>query len=157
MTVVSRGALTDRDFASRTGRGAVGGTVFEDHDGDLTRDGADEGVADVSVYVDTDDDGAYDDGEPEQTTDADGAYRFAGLPAGEHAIRIEAPADWLCLTAGCARRDGGAPATTSPAATSRSPSPPRSAASSTTTPTATAQPARARTAPSATPSAAARR
>ena len=101
VTVASRSALTDLDFGSRTGRGAVGGTVFEDHDGDLTRDGADGGVADVTVYVDSDDDGAYDDGEPRQTTDAAGAYRFAGLPEGEHAIRIQTPPNWLCLTPAC--------------------------------------------------------
>jgi protocatechuate 3,4-dioxygenase beta subunit len=103
VTVTSRGATHDVDFGTRTGTGAVAGTIYEDADGDHTRDAGDDGVAAATVYVDGDDDGARDAGEPTQTTDADGAYRFASLPAGDHAIAVERPSGWLCITSGCAR------------------------------------------------------
>jgi protocatechuate 3,4-dioxygenase beta subunit len=96
---VSGDALSSRDFANETT--AVAGTVYEDGDGDLTRDAGEDGVAGVTVFVDLGDDGAPDAGDPTTTTDGNGQYAFAGVAPGSHAIRAQAPAGWNCLTTGC--------------------------------------------------------
>ncbi|MGL5908561.1 MAG: SdrD B-like domain-containing protein, partial [Phycicoccus sp.] len=69
-----------QDFGYRnTNSGSIGDTVFLDVDGDGTAD-AGEGISGVTVTLTADVDG---DGTPEtftRTTDANGHYRFDGLP-----------------------------------------------------------------------------
>ncbi|MEA2218861.1 MAG: hypothetical protein QOJ35_1487 [Solirubrobacteraceae bacterium] len=82
---------------------SVAGTVFEDQDADGTRDAADAGIAGRVVYLDANDDGNQDAGEPTDTTDASGHYAFAGLAPGIHHVRTVMPAGWTCSTpSGCA-------------------------------------------------------
>jgi CshA-type fibril repeat protein len=96
VTVVSRGTLTDHDFGSRTSLGAVGGTVFDDRGADGDRDATDPGREGVVVWVDLDDDGTIDEGEPQATTDADGGYLIAGAGPGTWTLRIAAGDSWAC-------------------------------------------------------------
>jgi len=84
----------------------VSGTVSEDRDADgLPREERDNALAGWTVYVDVNADGRHDDGEPSTVTDADGAYRFVGLPAGRHRLRtILAGEKWVCsLPRDCVR------------------------------------------------------
>ncbi len=59
----------------------LGGTVFEDLDHNGQRGAAEAGVAGVTVYLDVNDNGSLDPGEPFTKTNSDGAYVFGGLDA----------------------------------------------------------------------------
>ena len=58
----------------------VSGTVFDDHDANGGRGTGDEGLAGWRVYVDVNDNGAFDSGEPTATTAADGTYSIQNVP-----------------------------------------------------------------------------
>src|SRR5262249_33482394 len=59
-----------------TKQGLIEGRVFNDLDGTGRRQQKDPGMAGVTVYLDLNNNGRLDPGEPQTTTDADGAYRF---------------------------------------------------------------------------------
>lgn len=66
--------------------GTISGTVRTDPNGDgNTADG--QGLAGVSVFLDTNYDGDFDTGEPFQTTDATGGYSFSRLYPGVYHVR----------------------------------------------------------------------
>ncbi|TWU47692.1 SdrD B-like domain-containing protein [Rubripirellula reticaptiva] len=75
------------------------GAVWDDVDGDGLRDVADHGLAGVSVYVDSNNDGVRDAGEPTTVTVADdpsttsideaGTYSLSGLATGQVDVRID--------------------------------------------------------------------
>ena len=75
---------TDFGYA---GSSDLAGTVFADSDSDGSQDGGEPGMADVTVYLDLNDNGVLDPGEPTQTTDADGDYLFANLPPETYVVR----------------------------------------------------------------------
>lgn len=56
--------------------GLVQGRIFRDTDATGTRTLADPGVSGITVYLDQDNDGKLDPGEPRVATAADGVYRF---------------------------------------------------------------------------------
>ena len=72
--------------------GTISGTVWEDRDGDGTRDQGEALLPGVTVYADADNDAVPDAGEPTATTDAQGRYELPALPAGRHLVRQVAPA-----------------------------------------------------------------
>src|SRR5262249_34650853 len=57
----------------------LGGTVFIDLDGNAKRGAGEEGVSGVMVYLDRNDNGSLDPGEPFTSTNAAGIYAFGGL------------------------------------------------------------------------------
>jgi CshA-type fibril repeat protein len=78
------------------------GLVFNDLDGDGSRDEGEGVRGGVTVFLDRDDDGVLDDDEPSTVSTDDGRYAFAGLRPGAKVIRVVAPADWACtFDAGC--------------------------------------------------------
>ena len=91
------------------GAAEVSGTVFDDRNGDGAARGGEPGLAGWVVYVDDDADGVLDnpDGagtctvrasEPCLVTDAGGAFRFTGLPAGPARLRTVAQSAWARTT-----------------------------------------------------------
>ena len=56
------------------------------------RDGGEVGLNNVQVYVDSDDSGTYDVGEPTAQTSATGGYTIDNLTLGQHTIRAITPA-----------------------------------------------------------------
>ena len=82
----------DQDFAL-TGSGTIGDTIFYDLDGDGTQGLGEPGIPGVTVTIDVDLDG---DGNPDftttATTDQNGNYTFANIPAGTHTVRVTVPA-----------------------------------------------------------------
>jgi CshA-type fibril repeat protein len=82
--------------------GSISGLVFNDRDGDGTRDAGEPVRADVPVFADLDDDGEADAAEPAALTGADGRYTLTAVRPGARVLRVQAPADWVCTwTATC--------------------------------------------------------
>ena len=97
VTVVSGQAVAARNFSSWT-TAAFTGTYFEDADGDGEYpEPGDDGLGGRTVYLDVDDDGVADAGEPTTTTAADGDFGFTGLAPGGYVVRAASqPAQWTC-------------------------------------------------------------
>lgn len=79
--------------------GRISGAVFEDDNENGIEDPSEDGLVGWTVFVDSNGDGAFTDGEPTATTDADGNYSITGVPAG--AARVyETPLGALSPTVG---------------------------------------------------------
>ena len=74
-------------FLDAPANGSIAGTVHEDNDADGAPDSPDVVLASATVYLDSDNDGTFDVGEPSTTSDALGAYSFTGLYAGTYRVR----------------------------------------------------------------------
>ena len=71
-------------------------SVYEDRDGDGTRDANEGLVADARVFVDLNGDGVLQPDEPYAKTAADKASTIRAIPAGTFALRVAPPsADWV--------------------------------------------------------------
>ena len=81
---------------------SIGDYVWYDEDSDGLQDETESGIAGVTVFLDLDENGALDDGEPFTTTNALGIYAFANLAAGEYLVQIvdDAVLDGYDLTTG---------------------------------------------------------
>src|SRR5690349_4159934 len=75
------------------GTASIAGMVWNDLDGDGSRGGTEPALAGVTVYLDTNDNGAHTAGEPQATTATDGSYSFQNLDAGNYVVRELTPAD----------------------------------------------------------------
>ncbi len=71
--------------------GTLAGTIFQDNDADGEHDAGEPTLADVLVYLDANDNQAFDDGELNVLTDATGYYEFVGLTAGDYIVRQVVP------------------------------------------------------------------
>jgi hypothetical protein len=74
------------------------GLKFEDQDADGVNDAdpADPGLKDWRIFVDYDNDGVRDAGEPYDDTDADGKYTITGIVPGTWTVREELQINWIC-------------------------------------------------------------
>lgn len=73
--------------------GVLSGMLYLDHNDNGARDAGEPPAADWpgrpwTVYVDLNDNGVLDDGEPATPIDADGEYRFEGLEPGLYVLRV---------------------------------------------------------------------
>jgi uncharacterized delta-60 repeat protein len=83
------------DFGSYAGTGAlVTGMVFRDFNASGTRDANDTPLAGRTVYVDANDNGAFDPDEFSAVTGSSGNWSIARLPAGTFNLRQVLPAFW---------------------------------------------------------------
>ncbi len=79
-------------FAAAAPTGQLRGSVYNDVDGDGLRDGADTSFGGgVTVYLDSDNDGQLETGEPTTTTDSSGNYSFINLADGAYHVRVVVP------------------------------------------------------------------
>ena len=82
-------------FGSQLQLGQLYGTVFNDIDGNGTRDAIDTGKANVRVYIDGNGNSSFDSGETFVITSQHGAHSTANyqfnLPAGTYTVRVELP------------------------------------------------------------------
>lgn len=76
----------------------VTGVAYDDTNFSGTRQSAESGLENVKVYVDSNQNGQFDDGEPFTLTNADGAYAFNNLADGTYTIAV-APDDGYLITA----------------------------------------------------------
>ena len=84
------------NFAEAVGS-TISGTVYNDSLG-LPESVPGGGMADVMLFLDTNNNGLYDPGEPTATTNASGAYAFTAVPAGSHTLRELLPAGYVLNT-----------------------------------------------------------
>jgi hypothetical protein len=70
-----------------SGSGQISGQAFYDWNRNGVRDSSEAGLAGVSVYLDLNNDGQWDNGEPITTTDASGFYHFGSLVPGNYQVR----------------------------------------------------------------------
>jgi uncharacterized repeat protein (TIGR01451 family) len=89
MGTYGEGEVEDYLF-STVAPGSIGDYVWNDSDGEGDQDEAAAGISGVRVYIDMNNNGIYDDGEPNDTTDGTGAYDITGLPAGTYTVTVDA-------------------------------------------------------------------
>jgi hypothetical protein len=70
---------------------SISGSVFNDLNNDGSQDDAEPGISGVVMYIDLDNAGVFQAGDPEVTTDALGNYTFIGLTAGTYIVRQMVP------------------------------------------------------------------
>lgn len=80
--------------------GSITGTVFDDLDGDGTLDAGETGTGGRVVYLDQNQNGAWDAEEVAVTTSADGTFQFDGLDPGEYRVAQMLSDDQLQITPG---------------------------------------------------------
>jgi protocatechuate 3,4-dioxygenase beta subunit len=91
-------SVTGQDFGVHT-TGSVSGHLFTDRDNDeQPQEFGEVDQPGRTVYVDSDDDGTRDGGEPQTTTDDSGNYTLASLAPGTYRIRQVLPSGWTCST-----------------------------------------------------------
>ncbi len=67
--------------------GQISGKIFDDFNGTGTPDRLKPGLPGVTVFIDLNNNGRLDPGEPQTTTNDAGEYVFAGLPPGTYVVR----------------------------------------------------------------------
>ncbi len=74
-----------------SGNGDLAGQIFNDINADGDQDAGELGISGVTVYLDFNDNGQLDGGEPTDVTNQDGDYQFDNVVAGEYAVRVVVP------------------------------------------------------------------
>src|SRR4051794_19420818 len=80
---------------SRTMLIGISGAIFQDANADRLFGNGEIGQPNVHVYLDSNQNGILDQGEPATTTDSAGAYRFFNLEPGIYAIGEQVPSGWI--------------------------------------------------------------
>ncbi|MEQ1825297.1 MAG: Ig-like domain-containing protein [Pirellula sp.] len=78
---------TDVHFANQFRQNEIHGVVFDDTNANREYDSNEYARPGVSIYIDTDRDDLYDEGEPRTVTGDDGSYSFTGLTPGAYIVR----------------------------------------------------------------------
>jgi GH25 family lysozyme M1 (1,4-beta-N-acetylmuramidase) len=68
--------------------GSIGGTVFNDANGNSSRDAGEAGLSGWTVFIDLDNDGRLDKNERRVSSDTQGNWSFTNLTAGSYTVRI---------------------------------------------------------------------
>lgn len=90
VTVPTRGDVDGGDFGNFR-LGQVGGTTFDDVDGDGVQDAGEPGTSGVTVYIDSNGNGALDTGEGSTTSGPGGVYTLPGVGPGPVTVREVVP------------------------------------------------------------------
>ncbi len=83
--------VTGRDFGNRLRRGSIQGVKWNDLNGDGVRTPDEPRVGGAIIYIDVNEDGALNLGEPAAITNARGEYEIKELLPGEYVIREFVP------------------------------------------------------------------
>jgi len=78
----------------------IAGVVFNDGNGNGTKDSGEGGRAGFFIWIDTDQDGLFDTGERSTSSDANGNFVFDNLAAGTHNVTIANKSGFRRTTAG---------------------------------------------------------
>jgi hypothetical protein len=77
---------------------SISGEKFNDLNGNHTKDAGEPGLANWFIYLDSNDDGIYEPGEPFVLTNAEGDYQFNNLGPGTYYVREVQQSGWLQTT-----------------------------------------------------------
>ena len=88
----------NRDFGNYPLKGQIHGTKYDDFNGDGVRGRNDRGILGWTIYLDLNNNGQLNDGEPVTQTDRSGEYWFMGLDPGTYVVR-EVPQEGWTQTA----------------------------------------------------------
>ncbi|MBN2313515.1 MAG: choice-of-anchor D domain-containing protein [Sedimentisphaerales bacterium] len=72
----------------------INGSTWHDANENGVWDVDEPGLADWTIYLDLNDNGQLDEGEPSATTDSDGYYSFINLAPGTYSVREVVPNQW---------------------------------------------------------------
>lgn len=86
------------DFGTRLTTGSLNGVVFDDLDGSGGQDTGETRLGGWVVFVDANDNGTLDSGEPRATTNSTGSYVLSGLAEGPTRLRIQLQAGWIATS-----------------------------------------------------------
>ncbi len=96
ITAVFNGSSTGVNFFNLIPTtGSISGVIFNDLDGNGLQAATEPGLNGWQVYLDRNFNNAFDAGEPQTTTAADGTYSFSSVPYGLNMVRDVVPADWV--------------------------------------------------------------
>ncbi|HEX4794890.1 MAG TPA: SdrD B-like domain-containing protein [Humisphaera sp.] len=90
VTVKANQTVTGVNFGNSNlnhAKGSISGTIFNDINGDRLQDNGEPALAGWQAYVDLNDNGVYDSGEPIATADKNGHYTITGLQQGGYVVR----------------------------------------------------------------------
>lgn len=96
-----RGGVALQEFAIAVpppGRSTIEGIKFHDVNGDGVQQSGEPPLANFTIYLDGNDNGRLDFGEHSTQTDADGAFRFELISAGEYHIADAVTLNWTHAT-----------------------------------------------------------
>jgi 5-hydroxyisourate hydrolase-like protein (transthyretin family) len=91
--IAAGATLTGRDFGNYPNLATVVGAKWNDLNGNGDRDPGEPGLGGVQIYLDRDNNGLYDAGEPAVFTAPDGSYQLIVEP-GNYFLRETVPAGW---------------------------------------------------------------
>src|SRR5690349_8925710 len=95
VTFSSGSSPANRDFGNWQDS-SVSGSKFNDLNGNGVQDSGDQGLAGWTVYVDYNDNGSKDGGEPSALTGSGGGYTITGVEPGSYKVREVAQSGWTC-------------------------------------------------------------
>ncbi|WP_425619016.1 SdrD B-like domain-containing protein [Anatilimnocola sp. NA78] len=101
--VGSGAVVSGIDFGNQSILSTVAGSKWEDLDGDGVRDTGEPAFASVVVYLDTNNNGVLNAGEPQTATGTDGSYSFTGLMPGAYTVREVLPVNYRQTSPGIQR------------------------------------------------------
>jgi hypothetical protein len=83
------------DFGNQAAAGAISGFVWNDLNRNELFEQSEFRIAMITVFVDLDEDGQLDQGEPQASTNSQGMYTISNVPAGSHLVREVVPSDFV--------------------------------------------------------------
>jgi hypothetical protein len=84
----------DVNFGNRALPGSISGYKWNDLDGDGMKEDGEPGLPDWVIYLDENESGTFDDGEPSTATNSEGSYSFSQVPVGEYTVAELQQTDW---------------------------------------------------------------
>ncbi|WP_287278347.1 MULTISPECIES: collagen binding domain-containing protein [unclassified Okeania] len=87
INVTSGSNITNVNIGNVNNRGEISGTKFNDTNTNGIFDPGENGLANINLYLDLNQNGFLDDGEPPTITDINGEYSFQDLPPDTYIIR----------------------------------------------------------------------
>jgi uncharacterized delta-60 repeat protein len=95
ITLAAGQAVTNTNFADQKNAvplASISGTVFNDANGNGVQNAGELGISGVVLYIDLDNAGVFQTGDPKTTTNSADVYSFSGLAAGTYIVRQVLPA-----------------------------------------------------------------
>ena len=100
-------SITLRVLDNDAPKQSITGRVFQDANGNGSREATESGLEGWKVFADTNRNGKLDTGEPQALSDAQGDYSLLDLPTGQTVVMAEIPTGWARSAPGISR-DAGA-------------------------------------------------